>query len=164
MVFSPDSAQVGKVLCESVVLFLPTAKLLSEYNEFCPICLALTPTATSDLQMSVFTECKHGFALNSSLRVSVLQVMVSLSADTTFSGLQDVLARETGVPAPRQRLRSGFPPRELLPPPEGHEGDPVPLQNGDKVTVEVLPDPIQGTFENRMRTRVHVCGQTTRTT
>ena len=34
--------------------------------------------------------------------------------------------------------RYGFPPRELHPPDEGHEGDPVPLQHGDRVMVEHL--------------------------
>ena len=34
--------------------------------------------------------------------------------------------------------RYGFPPRELHPPAEGHEEDPVPLQHGDRVMVEHL--------------------------
>lgn len=34
--------------------------------------------------------------------------------------------------------RYGFPPRELHPPDEGHEEDPVPLQHGDRVMVEHL--------------------------
>lgn len=35
-------------------------------------------------------------------------------------------------------FRYGFPPRELHPPDEGHEEDPVPLQHGDRVMVEHL--------------------------
>lgn len=34
--------------------------------------------------------------------------------------------------------RYGFPPRELHPPDEGHEEDPVPVQHGDRVMVEHL--------------------------
>ena len=34
--------------------------------------------------------------------------------------------------------RYGFPPRELHPPDEGHDEDPVPLQHGDRVMVEHL--------------------------
>lgn len=34
--------------------------------------------------------------------------------------------------------RYGFPPRELHPPDDGHEEDPVPLQHGDRVMVEHL--------------------------
>ena len=34
--------------------------------------------------------------------------------------------------------RYGFPPRELHPPDEGHDEDPVPLQHGDRVMVEIL--------------------------
>ena len=34
--------------------------------------------------------------------------------------------------------RYGFPPRELLPPGEGQEEEPVPLQHGDRVMVEHL--------------------------
>lgn len=43
------------------------------------------------------------------------------------------------IPPERQKLRSGFPPRELLPPADPTH--PVNLTNGEKVSVEVLPAP-----------------------
>lgn len=44
------------------------------------------------------------------------------------------------IPAHLQKLRSGFPPRELCPPSDPSQ--PVSLANGDKVSVEKLPDPM----------------------
>ena len=35
-------------------------------------------------------------------------------------------------------VRCGFPPRELHPPDDGHEEEPVPLQHGERVMVEHL--------------------------
>ena len=41
------------------------------------------------------------------------------------------------IPRQRQKLRSGFPPRELLPPVDPTQ--PVELHNGEKVSVDILP-------------------------
>lgn len=73
------------------------------------------------------------------------QVMMTLKLDTTFSQLQESIERELGIPASQQKIRHGFPPRELHPPESGKENDPVPLQHGDKVMVEQLhpPEPTQ---------------------
>ncbi|XP_066272769.1 deubiquitinating protein VCPIP1-like [Branchiostoma lanceolatum] len=69
------------------------------------------------------------------------QVMLTLAISTTFPELQARIASELGVPDDRQRIRYGFPPRPLAPPKPGMEGEPVPLQHGDKVTVDILPPP-----------------------
>ncbi|KAI8501465.1 Deubiquitinating protein VCIP135 [Branchiostoma belcheri] len=69
------------------------------------------------------------------------QVMLTLAIATTFQELQARIASELGVPGDRQRIRYGFPPRPLAPPKPGMEGEPVPLQHGDKVTVDILPPP-----------------------
>ncbi|CAI9549946.1 unnamed protein product, partial [Staurois parvus] len=42
------------------------------------------------------------------------------------------------IPPYLQCIRYGFPPKELLPPKDGFENEPVPLQHGDRVTVEIL--------------------------
>ncbi|KAJ8376640.1 hypothetical protein SKAU_G00072200 [Synaphobranchus kaupii] len=69
------------------------------------------------------------------------QAMLTLQADTTFSELQRSIAKEFAVPPAQQCIRYGFPPKELLPPKEGQENEPLPLQHGDRVTVEAVRDP-----------------------
>ena len=70
--------------------------------------------------------------------------MLSLEKETTYAGLQEILAKELSVEPPRQRIKYGFPPKELKPPAEGKEEEPLPLQHGDRITVEVLADPTEG--------------------
>ena len=41
------------------------------------------------------------------------------------------------IPPHRQKIRSGFPPRELHPPSDPTQ--PVDLENGEKVSVDILP-------------------------
>lgn len=69
------------------------------------------------------------------------QAMLTLQAHTTFSELQRSITNHFGVPQTQQCIRSGFPPKELLPPKDGEENEPVALQHGDRVTVEILRDP-----------------------
>ena len=78
--------------------------------------------------------------LPTSLWYTLFQAMLSLVADVTFSELQKLIYQAVDVPADRQRIRVGFPPKTLDPPMEGEEGTIIPLQHGDKVAVEVLPD------------------------
>ncbi|MGH0128834.1 UNVERIFIED_CONTAM: hypothetical protein FKN15_036380 [Acipenser sinensis] len=69
------------------------------------------------------------------------QAMLTLQTVTTFSQLQNSIAKEFSVPPALQCIRYGFPPKELSPPKEGMENEPVLLQHGDRVTVEILKDP-----------------------
>ncbi|XP_048832791.1 deubiquitinating protein VCPIP1 [Brienomyrus brachyistius] len=69
------------------------------------------------------------------------QATLTLRAETTFSELQRSIAEEFAVPPAQQCIRHGFPPKELLPPKEGQEEEPLPLQHGDRVSVETLKDP-----------------------
>ncbi|XP_006634063.2 deubiquitinating protein VCPIP1 [Lepisosteus oculatus] len=69
------------------------------------------------------------------------QAMLTLQVETTFAALQESLAREFAVPPAQQCIRYGFPPKELLPPGAGREDEPVPLQHGDRVTLEAVRDP-----------------------
>ncbi|XP_053571068.1 deubiquitinating protein VCPIP1 [Bombina bombina] len=66
------------------------------------------------------------------------QAMLTLKSTTTFSELQEGIAKELDVPPYLQCIRYGFPPKELVPPVNGMENEPVPLQHGDRVTVEIL--------------------------
>ncbi|KAM9307851.1 deubiquitinating protein VCPIP1 [Gastrophryne carolinensis] len=66
------------------------------------------------------------------------QAMLTLKYSTTFTELQEGIAKELDIPPYLQCIRYGFPPRELLPPKDGMENEPVPLQHGDRVTVEIL--------------------------
>ena len=56
---------------------------------------------------------------------------------TTYAQLQAMLAAELGVPAERQRIRYGFPPRELCAPEAERQEEDVPLQHGDRIVLEV---------------------------
>ncbi|XP_055739198.1 deubiquitinating protein VCPIP1-like [Salvelinus fontinalis] len=69
------------------------------------------------------------------------QAMLTLQAQTTFSELQRSIANEFIVSPAQQCIRHGFPPKELLPPKDGEENEPVALQHGDRVTVEILRGP-----------------------
>ncbi|XP_067110054.1 deubiquitinating protein VCPIP1 isoform X2 [Osmerus mordax] len=69
------------------------------------------------------------------------QAMLTLQAQTTFSELQKSIAKEFAVPPAQQCIRYGFPPKELCPPKDGEENEPVALQHGDRVTVEILRGP-----------------------
>ncbi|XP_029929955.1 deubiquitinating protein VCIP135 [Myripristis murdjan] len=66
------------------------------------------------------------------------QAMLTLQAQTTFSELQRSIANQFAVPPAQQCIRYGFPPKELVPPKDGEENEPVALQHGDRVTVEIL--------------------------
>nr|XP_033789255.1 deubiquitinating protein VCIP135 [Geotrypetes seraphini]XP_033789256.1 deubiquitinating protein VCIP135 [Geotrypetes seraphini] len=65
------------------------------------------------------------------------QAMLTLKSSTTFFELQESIAREFTIPPSLQCIRFGFPPKELLPPKEGMENEPVPLQHGDRITIEI---------------------------
>nr|XP_019961768.1 PREDICTED: deubiquitinating protein VCIP135 [Paralichthys olivaceus] len=69
------------------------------------------------------------------------QAMLTLQAQTTFSELQKSIANQFGVPPPQQCIRYGFPPKELVPPKDGEENEPMALQHGDRVSVEILRGP-----------------------
>lgn len=69
------------------------------------------------------------------------QAMLTLQAQTTFSELQRSIANEFIVSPAQQCIRHGFPPKELFPPKDGEENEPVALQHGDRVTVEILRGP-----------------------
>lgn len=66
------------------------------------------------------------------------QAMLTLQANTTFSELQKSIAKQFNVPPSQQCIRYGFPPKELLPPRDGEENEPVLLQHGDRVSVEIV--------------------------
>jgi deubiquitinating protein VCIP135 len=55
--------------------------------------------------------------------------------------LQDAIHKELGIAPADQKIRFGFPPRLLQAPQEGKEQEPIPIQHGDRVRVEVLPPP-----------------------
>lgn len=69
------------------------------------------------------------------------QATLTLHAATTFAQLQASVAKQFGVPAEQQCIRYGFPPKGLASPREGEENEPVALQHGDRVTVEILKGP-----------------------
>uniref|UniRef100_A0A672G0J2 Deubiquitinating protein VCPIP1 n=1 Tax=Salarias fasciatus TaxID=181472 RepID=A0A672G0J2_SALFA len=72
------------------------------------------------------------------------QAMLTLQPLTTFPELQRSIASQFGVAPAQQSIRYGFPPRELARPRDGQENEPVALQHGDRVTVEILRGPEDG--------------------
>ncbi|MEE6463836.1 hypothetical protein FKM82_006072 [Ascaphus truei] len=79
------------------------------------------------------------------------QAMLTLKSSTAFSELQEGIAKEFDIPPYLQCIRYGFPPKELAPPKDGMENEPVPLQHGDRVTVEIL----KGKDKPDQRTSAH---------
>ncbi|KAJ3596497.1 hypothetical protein NHX12_002904 [Muraenolepis orangiensis] len=71
------------------------------------------------------------------------QATLTLQPHTTFLQLQESIVREFTVPAARQCIRYGFPPKELAAPEAGEETRAVALRHGDRVTVEILRAPEQ---------------------
>uniref|UniRef100_A0A2K6B062 ubiquitinyl hydrolase 1 n=1 Tax=Macaca nemestrina TaxID=9545 RepID=A0A2K6B062_MACNE len=65
-------------------------------------------------------------------------------SSTTFFELQESIAREFNIPPYLQCIRYGFPPKELMPPQAGMEKEPVPLQHGDRITIEILKSKAEG--------------------
>ena len=68
--------------------------------------------------------------------------MYSLTSAVTFTELQDIVQEKFQIAPDRQKLRYGFPPKELSQP-EGEEvNNPLPLHHGDKIMIEILPENI----------------------
>ena len=66
------------------------------------------------------------------------QMMLTLPGEVTFDRLRTLISEQTTVPPERQKLRTGFPPKELKQPENNDEI--VPLNHGDKISVEIIPD------------------------
>ena len=97
-------------------------------------CLSLT---WSQIPEDIFSsDMAHIFSQS-----SFLQAMLTLVSDVSFSELQKLIYQAVDVPADRQKIRMGFPPKILEPPGEGEEENIIALQHGDKITLEILPDP-----------------------
>ncbi|XP_061549916.1 deubiquitinating protein VCPIP1 [Phycodurus eques] len=63
---------------------------------------------------------------------------LTLGPRASYSELRGSIAEHFGVAPARQRIRYGFPPKELPPPAAGGEEEPVALRHGDRVTLEIL--------------------------
>lgn len=66
--------------------------------------------------------------------------MLTLVKDVTYTELQKLIYQAVDVPADKQKIRVGFPPKLLEPAADGEEEVIVPLHHGDKIALEVLPD------------------------
>lgn len=64
--------------------------------------------------------------------------MLNLPGEVTYDQLKNLIAEQVTVPPVRQRLRTGFPPKELKQPENAEQT--IPLLHGDKISVEILPD------------------------
>ena len=78
----------------------------------------------------------------------IFQLMLTLPPRPSFSVLMDKLTTELMVSAERLRVKCGFPPKLLEPNTatageEGGKGEEevLPIQHGDRLSVEILPDP-----------------------
>jgi len=65
---------------------------------------------------------------------------MTLVKDVTYTELQKLIYEAVKVSAERQKIRVGFPPKLLQPAAEGQQEVIVPLNHGDKIALEVLPD------------------------
>lgn len=69
------------------------------------------------------------------------QATVTLTPAATYEDLQKAVVAKLGIAKDRQKLRYGFPPRELKLPGNPDEG--LPLAHGDRVSVEELPEKME---------------------
>ncbi|XP_065191059.1 deubiquitinating protein VCPIP1-like [Sycon ciliatum] len=98
---------------------------------------AATTTTTTT---ATTTGAAAASASPSSIRVRVCMMPGGKSANLEFvppvmpENLQSTIATQFDVPVERQRLRVGFPPREL----QLVDGEPVQLKHGDKLSVEEI--------------------------
>lgn len=65
------------------------------------------------------------------------KILLSLEKDVSFEELQALITKKLGIPANRQKIRMGFPPRQFTP---ATKNEQVPLNHGDRLEVEILPD------------------------
>ena len=72
------------------------------------------------------------------------QAMLTLSSTVTFDSITLQLSRELNVPINRLKIKYGFPPKLLQAPADGKKDAVLPIQHGDRLSVEILPDPDQG--------------------
>lgn len=66
--------------------------------------------------------------------------MLTLVKDVTYKELQKLIYQAVDVPADKQKIRVGFPPKLLEPPADGKQEEIVHLNHGDKIALEVLPN------------------------
>lgn len=67
------------------------------------------------------------------------QVMLSVEGQVNFDTLQNMIYKAVKVPPERQRIRIGFPPKELKRPSDSDINEPIPLSHGDKISLEIIP-------------------------
>ncbi|XP_033112608.1 deubiquitinating protein VCIP135-like [Anneissia japonica] len=67
-----------------------------------------------------------------------VQTTLTIATTTTFHQFQQHIEDALHIPAPQQRIKYGYPPKEMKPPQEGAEQVPLSLQNGDRVMVEII--------------------------
>ena len=83
---------------------------------------------------------------------------VPLSSNMTYKDLQDAISSNFNIPAELQRIKYGFPRKELKPPNKDDEANVVPLQHGDSVFVEEINEhqkfPGTGTSSSMLKSHV----------
>ncbi|XP_062611900.1 deubiquitinating protein VCPIP1-like [Saccostrea cucullata] len=65
--------------------------------------------------------------------------MLTVEGQVNFKTLQDMIYKAVKVPPERQKIRIGFPPKELKRPSDSDINEPIPLAHGDKISLEILP-------------------------
>ena len=68
----------------------------------------------------------------------------------TYKDLRDAISSNFNIPPELQKIKYGFPPKELKPHDEGGETEVVPLQHGDRVVVEEIV--VKPLVEEKMET------------
>lgn len=88
----------------------------------------------------------------------LLQITLDLPSECRFLELQSLICQAIKVPPPQQRIRHGFPPRELKPPATPAEDYKVPIQPGDKIMLDILvPQQGAGSTSSQDSGHSHTC-------
>ena len=74
--------------------------------------------------------------------------MLTLSATVTFSDLSGQLSKELNTPTERMTIKHGFPPK-LLHAPAAGTSDVLPIQHGERITVDIASNTSSSAPETR---------------
>lgn len=65
--------------------------------------------------------------------------MLTVEGQVNYVALQNMIYRAVKIPPERQKIRIGFPPKELKRPSDADINEPIPLAHGDKISLEIIP-------------------------
>ncbi|XP_059161948.1 deubiquitinating protein VCPIP1-like isoform X2 [Physella acuta] len=122
-----------------------------------PVTVPTQPPATkiTTNPTSLATESTNS---NKRIRLSTSDgknITLDIPSECSFTELQKLIGIAVDVPPTNQRIRHGFPPRELKPPARAEEDYKVPIQSGDKVMLDIIHPPAESQPQPPDKNKMH---------